>query len=175
MTCAVRQWIGLGLVLGVWGLAQATPVSLESARAVQTASWVPVSDEVLGASRGGFELDLGLKVSFGFMRHVSVNGNVVASTGFNLPDVGAITQAQVQAVSAALAESGLVQVGAGNQAPASLGAQLPTSTVIQNSLSNQNIQSLTVINTGVNSQSLIRALNIQSTLNDALLGSLRLR
>lgn len=175
MRCAVHQWIGLGLWLGACSLAQATPVAAEPARAVPTAAWVPVSDEVLGEWRGGFQLDLGLKVSFGFVRQVSVNGDLVSRTNFTLPDLSTITQAQVEAVRVAMAESGLIQVGSGNQVPTALSTQLPTSTVIQNSLSNQNIQSLTVINAAVNSQSLIRSLNIQSILNDALLGTLRLR
>ena len=44
--------------------------------------------------------------------------------------------------------------------------------MIQNSLNNQNIQTLTVINTGVNSLSLLKTLNTQVVLKEALLGAL---
>ena len=74
-----------------------------------------------------------------------------------------------------MAEAGLVQVGVGNRVPVGTLAQVPSGTIIQNSLNNQNIQTMTVINTGVNSQALFKALNIQSILNDALLGSLTVR
>lgn len=158
--------------MGTWGLCQATTVADEHLRTLQSATWVPVPDEVLGTSRGGFQLDTELRVSFGFVRSVSINGDVVNRTHFTLPDLSRITQIQAQAVSAALAESGLVQVGVGNSISASALAQIPAGTVIQNSLSNQNIQSLTVINAGVNSQALFRNLNIQGIVNDALLAAL---
>ena len=44
--------------------------------------------------------------------------------------------------------------------------------VIQNSLNNQNIQTFTIINTGVNSLWLLKSLNTQTVLNDALLGAI---
>jgi hypothetical protein len=74
-----------------------------------------------------------------------------------------------------MAEAGLVQVGDGNRVPVGTLAQVPAGTIIQNSLNNQNIQTLTVINTGVNSQALFKAINIQSVLSDALLGALAVR
>lgn len=63
----------------------------------------------------------------------------------------------------------------GNRVPVGTLAQVPAGTIIQNSLNNQNIQTLTVINTGVNSQALFKAINLQSVLSDALLGPLTVR
>lgn len=137
--------------------------------------WVAVSDEALGAQRGGFVVATGLTVSFGMVRTVTLNGDLVNATSFNLPDVARITPAQARLASAAMAEAGLVQVGGGNRVPVGALAQVPAGTIIQNSLNNQNIQTLTVINTGVNSQALFKAINIQSVLNDALLGPLTVR
>ena len=48
----------------------------------------------------------------------------------------------------------------------------PAGTLIQNSLNDQHIKTLTIINTGVNSLGLLKALNTQTVLNDALLGAL---
>lgn len=164
--------LGAGLLMGSWGLCQGTPLAEVSLRAVQTAAWVPVPDEVLGSARGGFQLDTELRVSFGFVRSVSINGDLVHSTRFTLPDLSRITELQAQVVSAALAEAGLVQVGTGNSIAPAVIAQIPTGTVIQNTLNNQAIQSLTVINAGVNSQSILKSINIQGILNDALMGVL---
>ena len=111
-------------------------------------------------------------MSFGFLRSVSINGELVSSTQFNLPDVSRISAEQASAVTAAMTEARLVQVGAGNSVDAASLANLSGATVIQNSLSDQHIQTTTVINTGVNSQSLFKAVNVQSVLNDALLGAL---
>lgn len=137
--------------------------------------WVAVSDEALGAQRGGFEVANDLRVSFGMVRTVTLNGDLVNATSFNLPDVSRITPEQARLASNAMAEAGLVQVGGGNRVPVGALAQVPSGTIIQNSLNNQNIQTMTVINTGVNSQALFKAINIQSVLNDALLGPLTVR
>jgi len=137
--------------------------------------WVAVSDEALGAQRGGFVVANDLTVSFGMVRTVTLNGDLVNATSFNLPDVARITSEQARLASVAMAEAGLIQVGGGNRVPVGTLAQVPSGTIIQNSLNNQNIQTMTVINTGVNSQAMFKALNIQSILNDALLGSLTVR
>lgn len=137
--------------------------------------WVAVSDAALGEQRGGFEVGAGLTVSFGMVRTVTLNGDLVNATSFSLPDVSRITPEQARRASVAMAEAGLVQVGGGNHVPAGTLAQVPTGTIIQNSLNNQNIQTLTVINAGVNSQAMFRAINIQSVLSDALLGPLTVR
>ncbi len=137
--------------------------------------WVAVSDEALGAQRGGFEVASDLRVSFGMVRTVMLNGDLVNSTSFNLPDVSRITPEQARLANTAMAEAGLVQVGGGNRVPVGTLAQVPSGTIIQNSLSNQNIQTMTVINTGVNSQALFKAISIQSLLSDALLGPLTVR
>lgn len=125
--------------------------------------------------RGGFEVASDLRVSFGMVRTVMLNGDLVNSTSFNLPDVARITPEQAHVANTAMSEAGLVQVGGGNRVPLGALAQVPSGTIIQNSLSNQNIQTMTVINTGVNSQALFKAINIQSVLSDALLGPLTVR
>ncbi|WP_193101578.1 hypothetical protein [Burkholderia sp. Z1] len=141
----------------------------------QERSWpaadaIALSDARLDAMRGGFDMPSGLKVSFGVSRVAFVNGNLVASTSFNIPDISHITAQQAQALAAANA-GGLIQVGAGNAAqPAALPAL--TGAVIQNTLNNQQIQAMTTINTTVNTLSMFKNLNVMSTLSHALLGAL---
>ena len=134
--------------------------------------WTAVSDEQLADTRGGFDTNAGLTVSFGIIRSVMVNGDLVTQTSFNLPDVTRISSEQARLASAAISEAGLIQIGTGNKLEAMISSQLASSTVIQNSLNNQSIQTLTIINTGVNSLRLLKELNTQTVLNDALLGAI---
>ena len=134
-------------------------------------AWSPVSDEQLSHMRGGFELTSGLNVSFGIVRTVTINGELVNKTSFELPNVAQITAEQARTVSAAMAGAGIVQNGAGNFLATSVRSELTSATLIQNSLNDQHIQTLTIINTGVNSLDLLKAINTLTVLNDALLGA----
>lgn len=137
--------------------------------------WAAVSDDQLGNMRGGFDGGTGLMVSFGIVRTVMINGDLMSRTSFNLPDVTQITPEQARMASAAIDNVALVQNGPGNFVSAGLTASLSSGTAIQNSLDNQRIQSLTVINTGVNSLGLFKAINTQTVLKDALLGAMGIR
>ena len=167
--------LSMAMLLGAGGVGLGATELGEFEWSGAPTGWVPVDLSVLENSRGGFEVSAGLTVSFGFLRSVSINGELVSSTQFNLPDVSRISAEQASAVTAAMSEGRLVQVGAGNSVDAASLANLAGATVIQNSLSDQHIQTTTVINTGVNSQSLFKAVNVQSVLNDALLGAITRR
>jgi hypothetical protein len=135
--------------------------------------WTALSDDHLDTLRGGFEINTGLSVSFGFIRTISINGDVVSETRFTLPDLSHISADQAKIVSAALAGAHIVQNGAGN----SVGTNniqppvLPAITVVQNSLDHQAIQSLTVVDAAVNSLGILKNMNVQNILKDALLGA----
>ncbi|NDP39226.1 MAG: hypothetical protein GZ093_10830 [Rhodoferax sp.] len=148
-----------------------TGLAAEERQAFRPDEWVAVSDEQLDTQRGGFDAGSGLAVSFGIIRTVMVNGDLVSKTSFNLPDVTKITSEQARLASAAIADSGLVQIGPNNFVDTGVSSSLATGTLIQNSLNDQQIQTLTIINTGVNSLVLLKALNTQTVLNDALLGA----
>ncbi|WP_419688041.1 hypothetical protein ACN22W_28595 [Burkholderia theae] len=152
------------------GVVPASEPSGAQERSWSAADAIALSDARLDEMRGGFDMPSGLKVSFGVSRVAFVNGNLVASTSFNIPDISHITAQQAQALAAANA-GGLIQVGAGNAAqPAALPAL--TGAVIQNTLNNQQIQAMTTINTTVNTLSMFKNLNVMSTLSHALLGAL---
>lgn len=145
----------------------------DSDPAWSSAGTVALSSEQLDNMRGGFDLPSGLKVSFGVQQVAFVNGNMVSTTNFNIPDVSAMTSQQAQALASANT-SGLVQVGHGNTVqPGALPGL--TGGVIQNTLSNQQIQALTTINTSVNSLGTFKTMNVGSTINGALMNAVRPR
>ncbi len=127
-----------------------------------------VDDATLETLRGGFEWGQGLRVSFGVVRTVAINGETVHSTRFQVPNIGPQSTERLQL------PSHIVQNGSNNVALLSEGVQAAT-TIVQNSLSNQHISTLTEINTVVNSLSLIQSLNARTTMQEALLGGLAVR
>ncbi|MEO8598294.1 MAG: hypothetical protein ABI656_00515 [bacterium] len=136
---------------------------------------VAVSDTNLDQMRGGFNTGSGLLVSFGIQRAVYINGNMVTTTSFNIPDVGKVSGAQAATLSAAAGAVNLVQNGPGNTIEPGALSQAVGATVIQNTLSNQNIQNLTIIDASTNSLGLLKSINALSTLNDALSNAVGIR
>jgi hypothetical protein len=132
-----------------------------------------ISDERLDKMRGGFDLSSGLKVSFGISRMVVVNGSLVTTTSFNIPDIANISAQQAQQLASVNAGS-LIQNGPGNVVQPGALPSL-SGAVIQNTLNNQNIQALTTINTTVNSLSMFKNSNIDATLGGALTNAVRPR
>ena len=127
-----------------------------------------VDDAVLEATRGGFTNGDGLAVSLGIDRLVSINGEMVARTRIDIADLGRISADQARQTSQALSSVKLVHNGDANIYRAGdLGAALG-GIVVQNSLSNQQIRTDTLISATVNSAGLLNTLNFQGTLQDAL-------
>jgi len=137
-----------------------------------------VRTDKLEEVRGGFVTDGGLKVSFGIERAVYINGDLVATTTLNVGDLSrtAATGTAPAANAAAQAATGtlaLIQTGPGNSfTTAPIGADA-LGTVIQNRLDNQQITAITRINAAVNSASIMRSLNLQSSLRSATIDALR--
>lgn len=134
---------------------------------------VAISGDRLDEMRGGFDLPSGLMVSFGISRAAFVNGNLVAQTSFDIPNIADMTAQQAQML--ANANTGaLIQIGPHNSVQQ---GALPglTGALIQNTLNGQQIQSVTTINTSVNSLGAFTAANFLSTMNGALVGAVRPR
>ncbi|WP_445144039.1 hypothetical protein [Dyella sp. Tek66A03] len=149
----------------------AAPVS-DSASNNDVAGWTPVSAETLDDMRGGFDMGNGLVASFGIDRAVYVNGNLVTSTSFNIPDIAHITTTQAAAMNSALNSVSLTQIGPNNTFDPSALGQTSAATVIQNTLNKQNIQSITTLNAAVNSLNVFRQANFQNALQQTQLQSL---
>jgi hypothetical protein len=145
---------------------QATAIGLEEDTQRLDDEWRPASSAYLEEMRGGFDIGSGMRISFGIQRDAYINGDLVASTNFNIADIGKLGSEQARAINAAIIRNGNVESGI---------AQPATALVIQNTLNQQDIRSLTVINASANSLELIRSLNLHSTLTEALAESLRSR
>jgi hypothetical protein len=140
---------------------------------------VAVRDNALDRVRGGF-VTPGLNISFGIERAVYINGALVTTTSLNVSDLGRITSANGTKLSdpASLA---LIQSGAGNSVAggafsSNTGVGLSANaigTVVQNTLDGQKIQNVTVINATANSLGVLRDLNLQNTLRNSMIDSLR--
>lgn len=134
--------------------------------ALGTTRLLALSEQSLGAIRGGFTGINGLQVSFGIERTVYINGNLVSTTSLNVSPQG-----QAVGVGESVA---LIQSGAGNNfAPQIILPSSLPATVIQNTLNDQKIQALTVINATVSSMQMLRSLDFQNSMREAVAGSLR--
>ena len=173
---AARRGRGLLLALGALALAGASaaqpaePAGSHEAAAPRAGStWLAASDGTLAALRGGFDLGAGVLVSFGISRAVRINGELVTTASFQLGDLGRLSAAQAQLLGQQLGvQAQLVQNGPGNHVDAQAAAAAPLATYIQNTLSDQRISSQTVIQATSSGLSMVRGLNLQSTLSESL-------
>jgi hypothetical protein len=161
------------LLAVVWTAARAqdpaaalTALALDFEVVDAPAGWSLVPRAALDDMRGGFITPEGLSLSLGIDRTVSINGQVVAHTNFQIADLRNISSDEARQAHAALNTGQLVQNGAGNFA---LGDTLAATrgTVVQNSLDGQAISTSTIINSSVNSMSLLKDMNFQAGLRDA--------
>ncbi|MEW7849991.1 hypothetical protein AB2N08_14950 [Massilia aurea] len=153
----------LGVLAGALPLANATEPTVP-------VLGKPVAAASLDAARGGFEVAGGLSLSLGIERVVSVNGEILARTNIAIPDLAAMTAEQARLTQDALGAARMIQIGGNNYAAADL--NLPNgATLLQNTLSGQDIRTATTISSTVNSMSLIKDINFQSTIRDAVVRS----
>ena len=131
-----------------------------------------LGDHDLDQVRGGFDNGTGLKVSFGIERAVYINGSLVANSTLSVTELGKLAGGDVRASASDAAGLTLVQNGAGNVVATTSGTT-GLGTVIQNSLNDQNIRNVTVINAAVNSAQLARGLALHSTLRNVAIDALR--
>jgi hypothetical protein len=129
--------------------------------------WTPVKDEQLEQTRGGFTTANGLQVSLGIERLVAINGELVARTRVDISDLNHMSDEQLRQTRDALSSVKLIQNGGANIYQASDSAH-GGGVVIQNTLNDQSIQSQTVISSTVNSASLLKTMNFQGSVSDAL-------
>ncbi len=124
-----------------------------------------VADKRLASMRGGYDVGNGLQVSFGIERMSYINGQLVTQSRLTVPDVSKISGSQAAGL-AGMNALGLIQTGQGN----SVRIEQPqfAATVIQNSLDNQSIRNLTVVDVSSNSLQLLRNANLQGALRDVL-------
>lgn len=155
-----------------WRLAGLLALFAQAALAVPAradARWQAVDAATLDQARGGFVGASGLTVALGIDRLVSVNGEVLAQSHIAIADMSRISHSEAQQTGAALSSLKLVQHGNDNIYLAPLAQQAMAGIVIQNGLDGQLIRSETIISSTVNSMGLLKAINVQASLGDALL------
>jgi hypothetical protein len=139
--------------------------------------WLAASDRTLDRMRGGFDLGTGLMVSFGISRAVYINGQLITSTTFQVGDLISLTPPQAAALSQQISTQTQTQVvknGPGNTVELNPGA-VPLATYIQNTLNNQTIRNQTIIDATSNGMGLVKGLNLQATINEAIANALGTR
>lgn len=148
--------------------------SSRPARSALGSETTVVGADRLEAVRGGFVTDTGLKISFGIERAVYINGNLVTTTSLNVAELSRTAAgASSGTVPASNGTLALLQSGAGNTFTAVPTSPSSVGTVVQNRLDNQQISAVTRINAVVNSASIMRSLNLQSSLRSATIDALR--
>jgi hypothetical protein len=136
--------------------------------APQESVWLAASDRTLSQLRGGFDLGAGLVVSFGISRAVYINGQLITSTSLQVNDLSRLTPTQAATLGQQMAtQTQVVQNGPGNTLAAGA-LTIPLATYIQNTLNNQIIRSQTVIEATSNGLSMVKNMNFQSTINQAV-------
>lgn len=128
-----------------------------------------VPDVELDQIRGGFEVNNGglpLSFYFGIERATFVNGQLVSTTTLALPALPSALSAAGTAVEN-FNSIAVIQNGPGNIASLPSVHDLPASvmSLIQNTLDNQVISNVTVVNASVTTRDYLRSLDIQHALN----------
>lgn len=171
LLAALEQWVALvAMAETVARSPSASPKGSEQpAEGLFAKGSVAVAETALDGVRGGFDNGSGLRVSFGIERAVYINGNLVTTTNFNLADLGKVSGGNAAPVPGERPDVGLVliQNGPGNFVQPGI-AQSAAGTVIQNTLSNQNISSVTLVNATVNSLQMFKGLDLHSTLRNVI-------
>jgi len=126
--------------------------------------WVAIDPTLLDDMRGGFMTAGGTSLSFGIERAVFVNGELLATTRVQIPDIARMTADQARELER-FNQGMVVQVGNGNTFGRSGAAG---GVVIQNTLDGQDIRALTTVNVGVDTLQAFQDLNTQSTLHNAM-------
>ena len=164
-----RCLIGLyALLIGTVSLAHAE-ASLEKA---ETPLWMTVSNKRLDKMRGGFDLGLGMMVSFGISRATYINQELVTSMTLQLGDLSKLTILQAQQLGQQInLQPQIVQNGSGNVVDSGA-TTLPLGTYVQNTLNNQVLRTQTVIDITTNGLGVLKNANFQTMLQDALTNAL---
>jgi hypothetical protein len=135
--------------------------------------WDRVASASLGLMRGGFSTPAGLQLSLGIERLVTINGELVSHTNFQIADIGRISGAEALRARDAVQAMNLVQRGDHNLVGGELAAR--SGTFVQNSLNDQLIRSQTIISSSVNSLSMLKDLNFNGGVHDAVVNAIGTR
>lgn len=160
MDARLRPLRGMTLLLAVLF----SPAGAQGQGGELGSEWQPVDPGRLAQMRGGFQMPSGMMLSFGIERVVYLNGELTARIAVQVPDVARITPEQAQAL-ADFNRGLVVQIGDGNRVDPT---QVAGGLVIQNTLDDQDIRTLTRIDVGTDTLDAYQNLNASGALTDAL-------
>jgi hypothetical protein len=156
------------LLMGATSLAHAE-ASLDKAEAP---FWMTVSNKRLDKLRGGFDLGLGMVVSFGISRATYINQELVTNMTLQLGDLSKLTASQAKQLGEQInLQPQIVQNGSGNVVDSGA-ITLPLGTYVQNSLNNQVLRTQTVIDITTNGLGVLKNANFQTMMQEALTNAL---
>jgi hypothetical protein len=156
------------LLMGTASLAHADT----SLNMTEQPVWMTVSNKNLDKMRGGFDLGLGLMVSFGISRATYINQELVTSLTLQLGDLSKLTASQAQRLSQQInIQPQVIQNGGGNVVDSGV-LNLPLGTYVQNTLNNQVLRNQTVIDITTNGLSMLKNSNFQSMMQEAITNAL---
>ena len=156
------------LLMDMASLAQADA----SPDKAETPLWMTVSNKRLDKMRGGFDLGLGMMVSFGISRATYINQELVTSMTLQLGDLSKLTASQAQQLGQQInLQPQIVQNGSGNVVDSGA-ITLPLGTYVQNSLNNQVLRTQTVIDITTNGLGVLKNANFQTMMQEALTNAL---
>jgi len=115
LSCHVGTWLcALAGACCVFGGGNALAAQAISKPAQGGEVWLAASNKTLDGMRGGFDIGAGLMVSFGVVRSIAINGNLLVTTSFNIADLSKITPLQAALISQQVGALNLIQNGPGN-------------------------------------------------------------
>lgn len=155
-------WIARRFALGMVAACAAGVSPADEPSLEQT---TPVAEAALDELRGGFDIPANLHASLRLERAAFVNGERVANLAVDIPDIAHITTEQASALAHA---AGALIIQSGPENSFNLLELGPASTVIQNTLNDQNLMALTTISVEVNSLSAFREMAFHDGLREGL-------
>lgn len=157
-------------------IAMSLVVTMNSARAGSLltdplSEFMPLSQEEMAGLRGGFMTADGIEITIGYEQAAFING--ILQTKLAL-DISQFDHRNAANLPGNIQPIRIIQSGEGNLAPASPLSSPPAGylTLLQNSLDNQTLGNLTVLNINIKNLPDTQFGSLRNTINDQILNSL---
>jgi hypothetical protein len=158
----MRNAVRMSLVLAAAALGGSLEALGDESALVEAAA---VPETALDGLRGGFDIPANLHASLQLERLVTANGEQIAHLSADIADIGHMTVTDAEALAHA---AGTLVIQGGPNNAFNLMELGPAATVIQNTLNDQQLVSVTTLNVQVNSQAAFREMAFHDGLRDGL-------
>jgi hypothetical protein len=158
----MRNAARMSLVLAAAALGTSLQALGDESALIEAAA---VPEAALDGLRGGFEIPANLHASLQLERLVTANGEQIAHLSADIADIGHMTVTDAEALAHA---AGTLVIQGGPDNAFNLMELGPAATVIQNTLNDQQLVSVTTLNVQVNSLGAFREMAFHDGLRDGL-------